>query len=229
MQGLDVYADAEKFFDFGEAIDELWGNYIIKLKSLGVKTILDIGCGNGKFCKLAMQNGFEVFGIDLSGRMVELATEEGCKAKKIDLCDYQGEKFDSAVAIFDVLNYMDKEYLKKFLSCVENILKDGGYFLFDINSYFGFDEIAQGTIADGDENGYAILNSIFEDDKLITDVTLFEKGDNECFIKKNGSITQYYHSIENIVTVTNLNFFDKIELNLYSDEVDKYLIVLQKK
>lgn len=231
MQGLDIYAKVEYLFDFDDEMDYLWGEFIRKLKTLQVQKVLDIGCGSGKFCKLAKENGIEVVGIDLSAKMVELARNNGCDAKHIDLCDYKEKDFDCAVAIFDVVNYMDKKYLKNFFGCVANVLKPEGYFLFDMNSYFGFDEIAQGSVTAKDDKNFAVLNSQFIDDELITDITLFSHKNDENYKKEEGRIVQYYHSLYEIklLSKNEFNFLSQDGLKLYSDEVDKDLIVLQKR
>ena len=156
MNGLDLYAKIEYLFDFEDVMEFLWDKYIETLKELNVKTILDIGCGSGGFMLKAKEAGFEVVGIDISKEMINLAKSKNLEVYHKDLCEFEG-KFDSAVAIFDVINYMDKEYLKKFFNCVKNILKDGGYFLFDVNTVYGFEEIAQGTLAIEDKNIYGIF------------------------------------------------------------------------
>jgi SAM-dependent methyltransferase len=231
MQGLDIYAKAEHLFDFNDAIDYLWGEFIDHLKDLNAKKVLDIGCGNGKFCQLAKENGIEVVGIDLSAKMVEIAKENGCEASCVDLCDYLEKDFDCAVAIFDVINYMDKEYLENFLRCASNVLKKDGYFLFDINSYFGFSEIAQGSVSASDESDFAVLNSVFDEEKMITNITLFSKKDNEDYKKEEGEIVQYYHSIDEIKSISKekFDFISNKGLMLYSDEVDKHLVTLQNR
>jgi len=231
MQGLDIYAKAEHLFDFEDAIDYLWGEFIDKLKSLNVKKVLDIGCGNGKFCQLAKENGIEVVGIDLSSKMVEIAQKNGCDAKCVDLCDYDEKNFDCAVAIFDVINYMDRKYLENFLECVRNVLKDDGYFIFDINSYFGFSEIGQGSVSSSDDRNFVVLNSVFDEEQMITKITLFSKKENEDYKKEEGEIVQYYYSLDEIKAITKdkFDFIESKGLTLYSDEEDKYLITLQKR
>jgi len=128
MNGLDLYAKVEHLFDFDDVMDFLWGKYINELKKLNVKTILDIGCGTGGFMLKAKKAGFEVVGIDISEEMINLAKSKGLEVYHKDLCEFEG-KFDACVAIFDVINYMNDEYLKNFFKCVKNVLKEGGYFL----------------------------------------------------------------------------------------------------
>jgi len=226
MNGLDLYAKIEHLFDFEDVMDFLWGKYIEELKSLNVRTILDIGCGSGGFMLKAKQEGFNVVGIDISKKMIENASKKGLEVYHKDLCEFEG-KFDACVAIFDVINYMDDEYLKSFFRCVKSVLNDKGYFLFDINTLYGFEEIAQGTLAIEDEKVFGVLNSIFDNDIMKTEITIFEKIEN-CYKKSQGDIIQYYHKNQKLKKLSPMKFIKKVDINLYGgDMADKNLLVFQ--
>jgi len=228
MNGLDLYAKVEHLFDFEDVMEFLWGKYIEELKNLGVRKVLDIGCGTGGFMQKAKKAGFEVVGIDISKEMINLAKEKDLEVYHKDLCAFSGQ-FDACVAIFDVINYMNDDYLKMFFKCVRNVLKEGGYFLFDVNTFYGFDEIAQGTIAVEEENSFAVLNSIFEDNEMLTKITLFEKN-SDCFEKKEGEIIQYFHKNQKLKKLNPLKFERKIEISLYDGEMpDKEVLVFKQK
>jgi len=226
MNGLDLYAKIEHLFDFEDVMEFLWDKYIEELKSLNVKTLLDIGCGSGGFMLKAKQAGIDVVGIDISKEMIDNASKKGLEVYHKDLCEFDG-KFDACVAIFDVINYMDKDYLKNFFSCVKNVLKNDGYFLFDVNTLYGFEEIAQGTLAVEDKNIYGILNSIFEDNVMKTKITLFEKN-KDCYLKEEGEIIQYFYKNQELKKLSPLKFNKKIDINLYGGEMaDKNLLVFK--
>ena len=227
MNGLDLYAKIEYLFDFEDVMEFLWDKYIEELKSLKVKTILDIGCGSGGFMLKAKEAGIEVIGVDISEEMVKNAQKKGLEVYHKDLCEFEG-KFDACVAIFDVINYMDKEYLKNFFSCVTNVLKDEGYFLLDVNTLHGFEDIAQGTLAVEDSEIYGVLNSIFRDNIMETKITIFEQNEN-CYQKEEGSIIQYFYKNQELKKLTNLKFTKKIDIHLYSDLADKNLLVFQNR
>jgi len=223
--GLELYSKIEDLFLDKEVANNLWDRFIEILKSLNVESILDIGCGSGDFCIKAKEKGFFVKGIDLSKGQVSRAIEKGCNCEVKDVCNLN-EKFDSAVAIFDVINYMEKETLKKFFKCVENVIKR--YFIFDINTLYAMEDLAVGTLKSEDKERFATLYSEFENKKLITEITLFEKNEN-CYIKKQASITQYYHSLEEIEKLTRLKLKDIIPISLYgSEEAEKLILVFEK-
>jgi len=226
MNGLDLYAKIEYLFDFEDVMEFLWDKYIEELKSLNVKNVLDIGCGSGGFMLKAKEAGINIVGIDISEEMINNALKKDLEVYHKDLCEFDG-KFDACVAIFDVINYMDKDYLKNFFSCVKNVLNKDGYFLFDVNTLYGFEEIAQGTLAVEDENIYGILNSVFEDNIMETKITLFEKN-SDCYQKQEGVITQYFYKNQELKKLTSLKFDKKIDINLYGGEMaDKNLLVFK--
>lgn len=222
---LDLYSNIEELFLDKEAADILWYKFIEILKELNVKKIIDIGCGSGGFCKLALKNEFDVKGIDLSKKQVQRAREKGCNCEVKDLCEIE-EKFECGVAIFDVINYLDKYELKRFFNCVERIIQK--YFVFDINTLYSMEDLAIGTLKAEDENRFATLYSEFEDNKLITEITLFEKKD-ECYTKKQDSIIQYYYSLEDIEKSTSMKLKEIIPISLYgSKEAEKLILIFEK-
>ncbi|AZV46319.1 class I SAM-dependent methyltransferase [Nautilia sp. PV-1] len=222
--GLELYGKIEDLFLDKEAAHILWSKFISVLISLDVKNILDIGCGSGDFCELALNSGLKVKGIDLSHTQIERAKIK-CDCEVKDVCDME-DKFEAAVAIFDVINYMNDKELKKFFSCVENVVEK--YFIFDINSYFAMNDLAIGTLKAEDENRFGVLYSDFEDDVLTTEITLFEK-DGGCYKKSQANIIQYYHSIEKISKFMKMKLINKIPVSLYgSGEIEKWILVFEK-
>jgi SAM-dependent methyltransferase len=222
--GLELYGKIEDLFLDREAAHILWDRFVTELISLDVKKVLDIGCGSGDFCQLAMMRGLDIKGIDLSTTQVERAKSK-CECEVKNVCDME-DTFDAAVAIFDVINYMNDEELKKFLGCVENVVEK--YFIFDVNSYFAMNDLAIGTLKAEDGGRFGVLYSDFEDDELKTEITLFEK-EGECYKKSQAEIIQYYHSVEKICKFTKMQLINKIPVSLYgSGEIEKWILVFKK-
>ena len=222
---LDLYAKVEELFLDKEAAHLLWGHFITILKELNIKNILDIGCGGGDFCILAKNEGFNIKGVDLSKAQVKRAVKKGCDCKAINICELK-EKFEAAVAVFDVINYLSKDELKKFFLCVEEVVEK--YFIFDINTLYAMEDLAIGTLKAENDNKFSVLYSEFEDNKLITEITLFEK-DNNCYIKNQKSIIQYYHSLEEIEKSTKMKLKEIIPVSLYgSSEAEKLILIFEK-
>lgn len=227
---LDLYAKVEDLLGVGEVTPILNEYYFDTLDEIECKTLLDVGCGSGGFLE-ELSIGYPHIitkGIDLSPLMVEMTQAKSLDAESIDLCHLKGE-FDVITAIFDMVNYLDKKNLKRFLGCIEEHLNEGGYFIFDINTLYAFKVVASGSfIKDGGDRFVTIDSDYMEDSgEYCMDFTLFEeKGDG--FIKSQESITQYYHTVEEIKKLTNMKLVSKKAIAIYGDEVEKFYLVFKK-
>ncbi|MCT7583322.1 class I SAM-dependent methyltransferase [Aliarcobacter butzleri] len=229
--GLDLYAKVEPYLDFEEEVYTLHKEFLRFVMVNDLDNIIDIGCGQGYFLENLKVNKKKYFGIDLSVEQIKVCEEKNLNAKAIDLKDVK-EKFDCATAIFDVLNYIPKNELKRFLEQTYEILNQNAYFIFDVNSYFGFDEVAQGTITIDVEDKFIAIDANFENNKLQTDITLFEKQENGLFSKEQDSIIQEYHSKEFLTKILEEVGFKLIEIkefSLHTDEIADKLIFICKK
>ncbi|UFH60748.1 class I SAM-dependent methyltransferase [Sulfurovum mangrovi] len=81
-------------------------------------------------------------------------------AECIDLCDLEG-KYDVITAVFDMVNYLDAKALQRFLGCMADHLNEGGYFVFDINTLYGFENVAVGAFIVDDEARFLAIDSDF--------------------------------------------------------------------
>lgn len=223
--GLDLYARIEPLLGFEEEKRHLYTIFLDKLEALGVHKVLDIGCGSGAFMELAKKRGFAIKGIDISCVMVERARAKGLEVECIDVCDVK-EHFEAAVAIFDVINYMDSTTLARFFGCVREVLEDGGYFVCDMNTLYGFEEVAQGTLVVEREDACVAIEAEFVDMKLHTKILHFYE-DGGCYRKEKDSIIQFYHDVADLKRL-GLGLVDIDLVSLFGEEADKALLVWQK-
>ena len=229
--GLELYSKIEPYLDFEDEVYLLHKQFMEFVMVKELDNIIDIGCGQGYFLENLRINGKKAFGTDLSVEQIKVCKAKGLDAKAIALNEVK-DKYDCATAIFDVLNYMDKEYLETFVKEANLVLNQGGYFVFDVNSHFGFDNIAQGCITIDLKDKFIAIDANFDDNKLQTDITLFSKQKNKLFSKESDSIIQEYHSKEFLSNLLEKNGF-KIEeireFNLHSDEdADKFIFICKK-
>ena len=162
-------------------------------------------------------------GIDLSEVMVEEAKAKGLNAECIDVADEKGQ-YDAAVAVFDVLNFMDADALDTFLDNVAKTLKPKGLFIADINTKYGFSGVAEGTMNAEDEKGFLSVDAVFDDNELRTIFTYFEKGEGECYTKEQQMITQYFHPLSFFRRKRALKLIKHEKISLY-DRDDKALLI----
>ena len=225
---LDLYAKVEDLLGVKEAAPSLYAHYLLFLNSIDFDTLLDVGCGSGDFLR-QMQGALDipkVKGIDLSPLMVTQTSKQGYDAECIDLCDLNGT-YDVITAVFDMLNYLNKEQLTRFLNCVKAHLNEGGVFLCDINTLYGFENVAVGSYIVDDEERFLTVDSDFENGEYISEFTLFEK-EVECFKKSQEIIKQYYHTVNDIVALSGLELLINDDVNLYElESSDKKFLVLK--
>ncbi len=226
---LDLYAKVEDLLGVKEAAPALYAHYLLFLNTVEFDTLLDVGCGSGDFLR-QMQGALDILkvkGIDLSPSMVARTLEQGIDAECIDLCDLRGT-YDVITAVFDMLNYLNEEQLARFLTCAKEHLNEGGCFLFDINTLYGFENVAVGSYIVDDDTRFLTVDSDFENGEYISEFTLFEK-EGDCFKKSQETIRQYYHTVDDIVALSGLELVTVDDVNLYGlESADKNFVVLKK-
>jgi predicted TPR repeat methyltransferase len=229
--GLELYSKIEPFLDFEDEVYTLHKQFMEFVIVNELDNIIDIGCGQGYFLENLKINGKKAFGTDLSVEQIKVCQEKGLEAKAIPLNEVS-EKYDCATAIFDVLNYIPKEYLEEFINDTYSVLNNGAYFVFDVNSYFGFDMVAQGCITIDLEDRFIAIDANFDEKNLQTDLTLFTQNDNGTFTKESDSIIQEYHSkkyLEKLLKKCGFEVQEIRNFNLHSDEdADKLIFICKK-
>ena len=224
--GLDLYAKAEHLLGIEASTERLHDLYLKTLEKYPVKTLLDIGCGRGLLMEKLQARGIACTGIDQSAVMVDAAAAKGLAVSKKGICE-TGGTYDAAVAVFDVLNFLDKTGLALFLHCVAQRLAPGGIFIADVNTLRGFTDVAQGTMSNEDDEHFLVVDADFEADELHTRFTLFSKTSPECYVKEQSEIVQWFHPLKRFRDVPELKLIRETKLSLY-DTNDKTLLVFQR-
>ncbi len=226
---LDLYARIEDLLGVKEAAPDLYAHYLLMLRNLPFDSLLDVGCGKGDFIA-SIQKVFPeaVFrGIDLSPQMILSARRKGIDAEAIDLCEDRG-KYGVVTAVFDVLNYLTKPELERFGKCVKNRLVEGGYFLCDVNTLYGFEEVAVGLFFAEDDRRYVAVEGEFDGNKYDSDFTLFEQRDNGCWQRSQSHIRQYFHDDLFLDRALDLERVFEEPIRLFGEGIDKKFIVYNK-
>lgn len=231
MDGLDLYSKVEQYLNFDDEVRELHKYFLSQLLEKEITNVLDIGCGQGELLEIYKLNKIDGFGIDLSASQIEFAIQRGVDAKCIDLNDLD-KKFPCATATFDVINYIPQKQLEDFFRATYRVLENDGYFLFDVNSLFGFEEIAQGTLSIDIDDKFINIDANYHENSLYTDITLFEKESDGRFTKEQSYIQQYYHSEKVLSRMLKKAGFmiEKVDqFHLHSDdEADKLIYTCKK-
>jgi len=227
MTNLDLYAKAEHLLGIEEATEALYDLYRSELDEYKVKTLLDVGCGRGGFMQRMISDGVECKGVDLSSVMIEECVNQGLDAECKDITAVDG-KYDAVVSIFDVLNFLDKDNLVIFLDSIADRLNEDGVFIADINTRYGFSDVAEGTMSSENEKEFLSVDAEFENDELHTKFTLFEKGKDGRYTKHQDTIIQHFHKINLFQKLSGLKLVEKQTFSLYDTE-DKTLLIFKKR
>jgi SAM-dependent methyltransferase len=117
-----------------EQVDKL-----IQLTSVEKGSLLDLGCGPGRYAVPFAKRGFAVTGVDLTRFLIEkartYAASEGVEIELVleDMRNFlRPDTFDLAISMLTSFGYFDEE--RENLAVLQNIfssLKSGGVFVFD--------------------------------------------------------------------------------------------------
>jgi len=112
-------------------------------------TMLDLCCGTGTLALSFAGRGWKVYGLDRSSAMLEeaqrkeqeLDMEGAVTWVQADARDFTlPESVDLVTCTYDSLNYLlTPEDLRRAFRCVQQVLRPGGLFVFDMNTPWTFE------------------------------------------------------------------------------------------
>lgn len=94
--------------------------------------ILDVGCGNGAFLRVAKAEGYEVLGIDTSVAAVELCQRQGFAAQAISIDSESLQREWDIVSFWDVLEHIPDPM--PVLARARSLLRSGGCIVIKVPS-----------------------------------------------------------------------------------------------
>lgn len=137
--------DREEFFETGRA--EI-ASLLQRLPVLGLTPergkVLDFGCGPGRLSQALAQYFAEVWGVDVSSKMIELAhkfNRQGNRCQYVvnsrsDLSLFAPQSFDFIYSRL-VLQHIPNRFSLRFVREFMRILKPGGVAVFQLSTYAG--------------------------------------------------------------------------------------------
>ncbi len=224
---LDLYAKSEHLLGIEASTQILHSIFLTLLEDEQIGSVLDIGCGRGGFMTQAIAAGMQCRGIDLSPVMVAAARQKGLDVACQNICEVSG-RYEAAVAIFDVLNFIPPEGLSSFFHCVAGVLEEDGIFIVDVNTEYGFSDVAEGSMSAEDEACFLNVNAVYDNGRLSTEFTLFHRQEDGRYLKSQEQIEQYFHTLETLKNNGALVLVEDHPLSLY-DVDDKMLLIFKKK
>jgi len=99
------------------------------------KTILDIGCGTGKFLSTAKTDNWKTMGVELSTQAREIAIKKNLTIYK-SLESITNQKFN-IITLWHVLEHLPN--LDKQINLIENLLEENGTLIIAVPNYKSYD------------------------------------------------------------------------------------------
>jgi len=131
--------DIDEFFQTGVAeVDSDMARIRLHEPALMTRSALDFGCGAGRLTQGLARHFERVTGVDISGRMVELAREHNRDARvsfvhnpRPDLGSFPDGAFDLVLSRI-TLQHVDPRYTKRYLREFVRVLAPGGALLVQV-------------------------------------------------------------------------------------------------
>ncbi|MEN1969337.1 class I SAM-dependent methyltransferase [Lentibacillus sp. N15] len=117
---------------------------VFQQSNKAIRHVADLGCGTGRITTSLAQLGYSMVGVDFSEEMLSHAQQhaaaKGVNVQWIhqDLRELEGfSGLDAVISYCDVINYITTESeLQMVFHHVQEMLRDGGLFIFDIHSLY---------------------------------------------------------------------------------------------
>jgi 2-polyprenyl-3-methyl-5-hydroxy-6-metoxy-1,4-benzoquinol methylase len=149
---VGIEADYEGLYESKEYLDEqvrslgstdpeqiermpTYRGFVRQVRQERGRSLLDVGCGVGRFCRAAHARGWRVTGLDVSERAVALgarAAQFPLRAGRLEDVAARGERFD-VVTGFEVLEHLADPHA--FLVTARELLCEGGEVFFTVPNW----------------------------------------------------------------------------------------------
>lgn len=126
--GADLYEKLNKKDLYYQK--EKWEFFLAVRDIRGIEKLMEIGCGEGKFLRLAYENGVkEAAGIEICGSAIECGRKNGFNVDNISLekASHEYEGYFDAVCAFQVLEHSSTP--RSFIENCLKMLKSNGKFI----------------------------------------------------------------------------------------------------
>jgi len=244
----------KSYEDFALIYDQLmrdinykeWFDYIQKLMrkyDIKPEKVLEMACGTGNLTEHLCRSGYDVTCFDLSEDMLSIAYDKLSSYKNLlilkqNMVDFQiNNNYDAVISICDSINYITEPGdLLKVFNNVYSHLKEGGIFIFDINSYYKLSNIIGNNtfVEENDDVFYVWENCFNEEDNLCEFYLNFFIKEKELYRRSEEVHIERAYREEEIISALkeakfkNIEIFDGLTLNKSHEESERINIISWK-
>ncbi len=142
-----------------------------------IRTVLDIGCGGGRYARYMSEKGFNVFALDKNLAMIEATQNQNIRTLQCDMTKIplKGQKFDLILCIGVLHNATSRSSFIKAIKEIKRLINKGGHIIISIFTK----KVISDDLIKVSKNKYKIKNGkppmmLYEEKKIIY---FFEKYD----------------------------------------------------
>lgn len=224
--------DYEKIYKF---IREVLGK-----KSLEPELILEMACGTGGLTE-KLARDYKIHAFDLSDDMLSVC-ENKIRSKNLKLFKQNmvgfsaPASYDAIISVGDSLNYLTDE--KDFEAAIKSSydhLKNGGIFIFDLNTEYKFKNIPPVTVDEVEDVLYLWENIYDEEEKLNTyGVNFFRNikdNDYRRFYEEHLERAYDLSFVKNLLEKTgfkDIEVYDDYKFKEVRDETSRYTFITRR-
>lgn len=221
METSEPYTGLAEAYDYVlRHVDyEQWYQFIRTIMHTYVEspeTVLELGCGTGKFGAKFSADNYRIFGVDLSLNMLRVAKTRAFRSFRIICADirnfYFKRKFDFIFSVHDTMNYqLTNEDVRNVLRCVKQAMHEGSVFMFDITTEHNIDRFFNNKTSYYKTRGMNIewSNAYDRDKKHIISSFTIRHSDGRIFSEEH---TQRIYSEEEMRLILDEEGFEIIEV-----------------
>lgn len=224
--------DYEKIYKF---IREVLGK-----KSLEPELILEMACGTGGLTE-KLARDYKIHAFDLSDDMLSVCQNKirskNLKLFKQNMVGFSAPaSYDAIFSVGDSLNYLTDE--KDFEAAIKSSydhLKDGGIFIFDLNTEYKFKNIPPVTVDEVEDVLYLWENIYDKEEKLNTyGVNFFRNikdNDYKRFYEEHLERAYDLPFVKNLLEKTgfkDIEVYDDYEFKEVRDETSRYTFIIRR-
>ena len=188
---------------------EQWYRYIRGIMTLYIEnpaTVLELGCGTGKFGAKFSADNYKIFGIDNSLNMLRVAKTRAFRSFRIICTDirnfYLKGKFDFIFSVHDTMNYqLTTDDIRSVFRCVKRVMHGKSIFMFDITTEHNIDRFFNNKTSYYKTRGMNIewSNTYDREKKLILSAFTIRYNDGRVFNEEHIQKIYEQNEIEKIL------------------------------
>lgn len=140
---MDNFVDYARYYDLFYQDKDYCGearkvsSLLVKHTKKKIASLLVVGCGTGRHDEAFYNLGYQIYGIDLSAQMIDIAKKRAKSGMMYEVADARNFTsdviFDACISLFHVMSYQrTNDDIKRAFQSVANALEKDGIFVFDI-------------------------------------------------------------------------------------------------